>query len=43
MRGRGSGYEVLMDYKGKLRSKTSETKKVREKLQKMFEILGMEK
>ena len=36
-------FEVLMDYKGKLRSKTSETKEVREKLQKMFEILGMEK
>lgn len=36
-------FEVLMDYKGKLRSKTTETKKVRAKLLKMFEILGMEK
>ncbi len=33
--------EVLMDYKGKLRSNTSETKEVREKLQKLFETLGM--
>ncbi len=34
-------FEVLMDYKGKLRSKTTETKEVKEKLQKIFETLGM--
>ena len=34
-------FEVLMDYKGKLRSNTSETKDVRERLQKLFETLGM--
>lgn len=35
-------FEVLMDYKGKLRSKTTETKEVKEKLQKIFETLGMQ-
>ena len=35
-------FEVLMDYKGRLKSKTASTKQVKDKLKKIFTKLGMQ-